>query len=147
MQDATQITTVAAHGVKEYQELELGQMVLDRYEKIATSLDRAALHLKYDTRFEEHEALLESFRKVIDGTKSIESLRDNLRSDDYEVSKFLDELEKRIISTIDAAYKHASLKPELAAEVAKSLSALSDHIKLEMDDLFMLLEEFDSGDN
>ena len=101
--------------------------------------DRASLHLKYDSNFEEHEALLESFRKVIDGEQSTERLRDNLRADSYELSKFLEGFEKRTISTIDLAYKYSSLKSAAAPGISKNLTTLAEHIKEETEKILDIM--------
>lgn len=141
MQDATQITDIAVHGAREYGEHEMLRAVLKCYEDIANNLDRAALHLKYDNNFEGHEALLESFRKVLDGEQSTERLRDNLRADSYELSKFLEGFEKRTISTIDMAYKYSSLRPSAISGISKSLTALAEHIKEETEKVLDVMFE------
>ena len=139
MQDASQITYIALHGAREYGEHEMLRSVLKCYEDVANNLDRTALHLKYDTKFEKQEALLESFRRVIDGEQSTERLRDNLRADAYELSKFLEEFEKRVISVIDTAYKYSSLKPSTAAPISKNLAMLAEHIKDETEDVLQAM--------
>ncbi len=139
MQDASQITYIALHEAREHGEHEMLRSVLKCYEDAANNLDRTALHLKYDTKFEEHEALLESFRRIIDGEQSTERLRDNLRADTYELSKFLEEFEKRIISVIDMAYKYSSLKPTAAASISKNLTMLAEHIKDETEDVLQAM--------